>query len=107
MLNKLSTYFNVHGRLFNTLSTIYESSTAQIRLNGSLSSSFDVSSGVKQGDIISPILFSIDLNDLTTGIKELNCGIEITNIELAILLYADDVPDEKRSYKLHKMINFV
>lgn len=108
LLYKLSSSFHVHGRLFNTLSTIYESSTAQIRVNGALSDPFNVSSGVKQGDIISPILFSMYLNDLATGIKELNCGVELNAINLAILLYADDIvlisPNEKC---LQKMIDFV
>ena len=108
LLYKLSTSFDVHGRLFNTLSTVYESSTAQIKLNGTLSDPFNVSSGVKQGDIISPVLFSMYLNDLATGIKELNCGVEINASNLAILLYADDIvliaPDEKC---LQKMIDFV
>ena len=105
---KVSTTFVVHGRLFNTLSTIYESSTAQIRLNGALSDPFNVSSGVKQGDIINPLLFSMYLNDLATGIKELNCGVEMNSLILSILLYADDIvliaPDEKC---LQKMIDYV
>ena len=108
LLYKLATTFDIHGRLFNTLSTIYESSTSQIRLNGKLTAPFDVSSGVKQGDIISPILFSMYLNDLATGIKELNCGIDVDGYNLSILLYADDIvliaPDEK---SLQKMLDFI
>ena len=100
--------FNIHGRLFNTLSTIYSSSSAQIRINGLLTDSFEVKSGVKQGDIISPVLFSMYLNDLATGVKELNCGIDINGLNLSILLYADDIvlmaPDEK---SLQKMLNFI
>ena len=108
LLYKLSTSFHIHGRLFNTLSSIYESSSAQIRLNGLLSDHFNVSSGVKQGDIISPVLFSMYLNDLATGIKALDCGVDIDAIKLAILLYADDIvliaPDEMC---LQKMLDFV
>ena len=108
LLYKLATSFDIHGRLFNNISTIFESSQAQIRLNGSLTESFLVSSGVKQGDIISPLLFSLYLNDLATGIKSLNCGVEINDITLAILLYADDIaliaPDES---SLQKMLSFV
>ena len=91
LLYKLSNSFDIHGRLFNTLSNIYSSSVAQIRINGMLTESFDVTSGVKQGDIISPILFSMYLNDLATGIKNLNCGIDINDYNLSILLYADDI----------------
>ena len=108
LLYKLSNSFNIHGHLFNTLSTIYSSSSAQVRLNGKLTDPFEVTSGVKQGDIISPILFSMYLNDLATGIKQLNCGIDIDGLNLAILLYADDIvlmaPDEE---SLQKMISFV
>ena len=72
LLYKLATSFDIHGRLFNNLSTIFESSSAKIRLNGLFTDSFRVSSGVKQGDIISPLLFSLYLNDLATGIKSLD-----------------------------------
>ena len=108
LLYKISTLFNIHGRLFNTLSTIYSSSSAQIRVNGLLTESFEVTSGVKQGDIISPILFSMYLNDLATGLKELNCGIDVDGLNLSILLYADDIvlmaPDENA---LQKMLQFI
>ena len=108
LLYKLATTFDIHGRLFNNLSNVYSSSSAQIRLNGKLSSSFDVISGVKQGDIISPILFSMYLNDLATGIKDLNCGIDINGFICSILLYADDIvliaPDEE---SLQKMLDFI
>ena len=108
LLYKLVTSFGIHGRLFNSLSTIYNSSTAQVRVNGTLTDSFDVSSGVKQGDIISPVLFSMYLNDLATGIKDLNCGVDINGTKLPILLYADDIvliaPSEEA---LQKMLDFI
>ena len=103
LLYKLNVTFDIHGRLFNSLSTIYNSSVSKIKLNGKLSPSFNVTSGVKQGDIISPILFSMYLNDLATGIKDLNCGIDINGFNCSILLYADDIvliaPDEQSLQK--------
>ena len=108
LLYKLQDSFDIHGRLFNNLSTIYSSSVSKIKLNGKLSPSFDVTSGVKQGDIISPILFSMYLNDLATGVKGLNCGIDINGYNCSILLYADDIvlisPDEK---SLQKMLDYI
>ena len=55
---------------------------------------------MKQGDSLSPTLFSIFINDLAQEIKETGIGIELnidaieTNIEtevINILLYADDI----------------
>ena len=107
LLYKLSTSYDIHGRLFNILSTIYKSSNAQIKINGLYTESFSVTSGVRQGDIVSPILFSMYLNDLASGIKDLNCGIQIEDINISILLYADDIvligKDEK---SIQKMLNF-
>ena len=108
LLYKLAVSFDIHGRLFNTLSNIYSSSNSQLRVNSHLTESFNVSSGVRQGDIMSPVLFSMFLNDLATGVKNLKCGVKISTGELSILLYADDIvliaPSEEN---LQKMLNFV
>ena len=108
LLYKLHTKFDIHGRLFNTLSNIYSSSNSQLRVNNYLTESFNVASGVRQGDIVSPVLFSMFLNDLATGIKGLDCGVKINGNDLSILLYADDIvliaPSEG---SLQKMLDFV
>ena len=107
LLYKLATSFDIHGRLFNILSTIYKSSNAQIKINGLYTESFSVTSGVRQGDIMSPTLFSMYLNDLATGIKDLNCGIQIENINISILLYADDIVlIGKDENSIKKMLDF-
>ena len=108
LMYNLATVFRIHGRLFNMISTIYDSSNAQLRLNGLLTESFFVSSGVKQGDVMSPTLFSMYINDLATGIKDLNCGVTIDDMNVSILLYADDIvliaPEEESR---QKMLDFV
>ena len=48
-------------------------------------------SGVKQGDNLSPILFSIFINDLVQEENDLRLGIGIGDSRLSILLYADDI----------------
>ena len=53
---------------------------------------FNITAGVKQGDVISPTLFSIFIDDLVKGIKQLDLGVEIdTNFQVSILLFADDI----------------
>ena len=52
----------------------------QIAVNGTLSNTFDVPSGVPQGSVLGPLLFIIYINSMTTKAGDAN-----------ILLYADDL----------------
>ena len=65
---------------------------------------FPTSFGVKQGDNLSPTLFSVFLNDLATEIKKLNAGVDTSDGTVGILLYADDIaliaPSEKNLQKM-------
>ena len=52
---------------------------------------FRVNSGVRQGDPLSPSLFSLFINDLIKDIKRSNLGVSIGNDKVSILAYADDI----------------
>ena len=52
---------------------------------------FNVDSALKQGCILSSIMFNIYVNSLIDDINALNIGIDIDNEKLAMLWYADDV----------------
>ena len=88
----------IHGRIFNVVKSIYKEAQSCVRHNGEVSQLFPCNNGVRQGDNLSPLLFSIYLNDLQVFLSKQCKGIVIENkgaefahyVQLFTLLYADD-----------------
>ena len=108
LLFKLLKFFKLRGKIYDAIKCLLMNSVAKVRINQMYTDWFSISSGVRQGDTLSPTLFSMYINDLAQGINNLACGIDIDNFQTGILLYADDVviiaPDEE---KLQRQLNFV
>ncbi len=51
---------------------------------------FDISSEVRQADSLSPILFGLFINDLISEVKVINLGVNINNIIISILAFAQN-----------------
>ena len=79
LLYKLLSQFGVYGKLYDAIKLIYGNSSACVRANKNYTEMFDITSGVKQGDVLSPPLFSMFLNDLAIGIKDLGYGVNLGN----------------------------
>ena len=54
----------------------------------SLSEEFRISTGIKQDCILSPVLFSLFLNDLPNILPG---SLEVARVNVKLLLYADDI----------------
>ena len=80
-----------------------------VLLEGEKSNSFNVEQGVAQGCSLSPILFSIFINDLLKEIEQTELGIQLSSgKKVGGMLFADDfvgVSDSKES--LQKLIDVV
>ena len=61
-----------------------------VRWGTSKSSSFTIGNGVRQGAIMSPILFNIYMDDIFTILKQSGIGCSIDNLYYGIIGYADD-----------------
>ena len=57
-------YYGVTGRTYSFIETLYSRSVMQIRVGESLSEPIELKSGLRQGCPMSPILFSIYINDI-------------------------------------------
>ena len=62
-----------------------------IRWGNTVSSSFHVTNGVKQGGIISPVSLNVYLNDLSNSLSNSGIGGHIGEKTINHLCYADDV----------------
>ena len=96
---------NINGKFLTVIQNIYRQAVSQVRWAGNNSTIFTCKLGVRQGDNLSPVLFSLYLNDLVSFLDQKCRGLsqlsELTHkymdtdtlyyhLKLFILLYADD-----------------
>ena len=72
------------------LLNMYINHTTRIAWNGIFSDRFGVRNGVKQGGILSPVLFCIYFDGLIAELCKTNIGCFMGNMFIGILAYADD-----------------
>ncbi len=80
----------VEAEYTNILKAIYKESKATVRMDGE-SKPFRVQRGVRQGDTISPKLFTAVLEDIFRSMDWQTQGININGEHLSHLRFADDV----------------
>ena len=71
---------------------MYENSEIWVDINGSRTqNSIKPERGLKQGCVLSPILFSLYMNDLGKILQETQLGIDIGDTNISCLMFADDI----------------
>ena len=70
---------------------MYTHQKLRVKWNGIYGNMFNVSNGVKQGGILSPLLFCIYIDILLCALKQSNIGCTIGNVFMGCVGYADDV----------------
>ena len=71
--------------------SIYRRQTANVRWKGQLSEEFPIRNGVRQGAVISPILFSFYMDNLFNILKSSGSGCFIGKYYAGCAGYADDL----------------
>ena len=83
----------IKGKFFNVLKAIYMNDSVCIKVGDKVTDPFQVNQGVKQGCVLSPLLFNIFLADLPDILLSAECQpAKLTNSKiLGCLAWADDL----------------
>ena len=99
---------NIDGRMYKAIKGLYSNPVAKIKINEAYTDWFDTTSGVKQGDSLSPTLFGIYINDLVAELNSYDLGVKLGDIKISILLFANNIVLINDSdINLQKMLNVV
>ena len=91
LMNKLKAK-GIDGRILDIIKTLYAEDTASVKIGKKYSPKFKTSIGVRQGCVLSPLLFNLFLADLQPILDKCQDNVKIDeNLELSCLLWADDI----------------
>ena len=84
--------YNINGYFYNILCSMYRYSKIVVKIGNKMTESFEPEIGVKQGDVLSPNIFKIFLNDFSIILdKEQENSVSLSDKKISCLLYADDL----------------
>lgn len=83
----------LNSKCIRTLKNFYEKATVSIKVSDDTTDPVEVTRGLLQGEVTSPLLFSLFINDMENFFIDRGCrGLSISSTkEIAILAYADDL----------------
>ena len=85
------TRYGLSGKMFTAIKGTYSTVQCCVRVNGLYSEWFRVENGLKQGCLLSSLMFNLYINDLIICVKDLGLGVKIDGTNVSMLCYADDI----------------
>ena len=79
----------IDGKDLRIIANLYKNQFSSIKINGELTESFEVQKGVRQGCVLSPLLYNLYSEQIFKDLEKFN-GIKIGGINYTNLRYADD-----------------
>ena len=84
--------YNICGKLLTGIKALYEGSQACVRVESRVSQWFEIRQGVRQGCVLSPVLFNIFMDKvMREAMESWRGGVQMLNTQAKGLLFADDV----------------
>ena len=84
-------YAGVPVKFVKLLRLWYSRQTCAVLWNSVLGDRFDILCGVRQGGVLSPILFSTYIDDVICVLRNSGYGICIGSVFIGCVVYADDI----------------
>ena len=81
----------ITGKAWRLIRQWYKDPESAVRVKGMLSSFFTIYRGVRQGSVLSPVLFLLVMDPLLLDLKQKSCGLNIKGLYLGALSHADDI----------------
>ena len=89
----LRNLFNIgiNGKCWRIIESWYIAAYSRIRVDGAISNPYLISRGVKQGSVLSPILFLVVIDPLLKTLRDNNAGLSVYGTYIGGAAHADDL----------------
>ena len=81
----------IRGKVFNIIRNIYTDDKAYLKMDGKITEAFTINQGVRQGCVLSPLLFNIFMAGLAKSLTSLDEGLIMGNSKINCIFWADDI----------------
>ena len=82
----------IQGKLLRIVKDMYANVKSRVKSCSSYSDYFSYAVGLRQGEVMSPILFALFVEDLELYLQDnINSGLSKDDITMILLLFADDM----------------
>jgi exonuclease III len=82
---------NIRGLFYHQIKAMYDNVLVSVKQSGTYSNFFKSMKGVKQGEVLSPLLFNLFINDINNIFSEACDPVSLNGRKIPCLQYADDL----------------